>query len=55
VLLCKGRVEAPANVRAPSSIDDEVTQRAVGDVTLEVGPKRAGLGEVGAVLLPKTP
>jgi hypothetical protein len=49
------RVETPANVGTTPGVHDDVAQRAMCDVTLEVSPKLASLGAISAVLLPKAP
>jgi hypothetical protein len=48
-------VKTPANVGTTLGVDDNVAQRAMGDVTFEVPPKLLSLGAVSAVLLPKAP
>lgn len=48
-------VETAANVGTTPGVDDDVAQRAMGDVTFEVPPKLLSFGAVSAVLLPKAP
>ena len=44
-----------ANFGIAAGVDDDIAQREMRDVALEVSPQLTSLGAVSAVLLPKTP
>ncbi|HEY6470516.1 MAG TPA: hypothetical protein VI434_12205 [Candidatus Dormibacteraeota bacterium] len=48
-------VKPVANIRSAVRVDDDIAQREMCGMALEVPPQLASLGAVSAVLLPKTP